>query len=194
MAETETTATDAALADAAVTEHDPAVIEQLDRAFLRLRRMTNKPAATTLPLASVGRRIDLAKIMACQAIADAVESPCGGGMPTVKDVAVALDLEHSTASRLLGEAEVEGLVVRGTDLADRRRTTLALTETGQMVVAESAVLRWRIMGDLLAGWTSQDVQTLATLLGRVTATLSKRLPQSLHEAFDRLGIEITEDH
>lgn len=194
MAETETTVTDADADADAVTEYAPAVIEQLDRAFLRIRRMMNKPAVMTLPLASVGRRIDLAKIMACQAIADAAESPCGGGMPTVKDVAVALDLEHSTASRLLGEAEVEGLVVRGTDSADRRRTTLALTETGRMVVTESAALRWRIMGDLFAGWDPGDVQTLATLLGRVTATFSPRLSQTLHEALDRLGIEIAEDH
>jgi DNA-binding MarR family transcriptional regulator len=175
------------------TAHDPAVIEQLDRAFLRLRRMVNKPGAATLPLASVGRRIDLAKVMACQAIADAAEPPCGGDVPTVKDVAVALDLEHSTASRLLGEAEVEGLVVRGTDPTDRRRTTLALTETGRMVLRESAMLRCGLIDELFAEWDPNDVETLATLLGRVTATLSTKLPTSMDEALDRLGIELTED-
>jgi len=103
-------------------------------------------------------------------------------------------LEHSTASRLLGEAEVEGLVVRGTDPIDRRRTTLELTETGRMVLRESAVLRWGLIDALFAEWDPHDVQTLATLLGRVIATLSTKLPTSMHEALDRLGIELTEDH
>lgn len=158
--------------------NDRTAIERLDRDFLRMRRMMVKPAATTLPMAATGGTVDIAKVMACMAIADATgETPPGAEPPTIKQVAAALELDHSTASRLLTEAEAEGLVLRGTDPADRRRTTVELTDTGRAVVAESAAMRHWVLDQVLADWDSADVDTLADLIERITDCWTHRLPQ-----------------
>lgn len=174
---------------AAPTPEDPA-IGDLIRAFTRLRRLMVKPAASLLPLPSTGRRVDLAKLMACQAVAEAVAGvpgSAGGAPPTVKDVALALELEHSTASRLLGEAEGEGLVVRSTDPADRRRTTVELTDLGRTVVRESTAIQVRVLGAALADWESDEIRTLAGLVQRFAGSLHKELPDILRQCHTEIG-------
>ncbi|MGV1037302.1 MAG: MarR family winged helix-turn-helix transcriptional regulator [Candidatus Nanopelagicales bacterium] len=159
-------------------ENDHAAIERLDRNFLRMRRMMVKPAATTLPMAATGDKVDIAKVMACMAIADAtIETQPDADPTTIKQVATALELDHSTASRLLTEAEAEGLVLRGTDPTDRRRTVVELTDTGRAVVAESAAMRLWVLDQVLADWNRADVDTLADLIERITDSLTHRLPE-----------------
>lgn len=162
---------------------DPAIGDLL-RAFGRLRRLMIKPATSLVPLPSTGRRVDLAKVMACQAVADAAEiasSEGAGTSPTVKDVALALGLEHSTASRLLGEAEGEGLVVRGTDPADRRRTTVTLTDLGRSVVRESVEIQSRVLGAVLEGWERAEVCVFARLIERFAGSLHAEVPDILRQ-------------
>lgn len=169
------------------TAADASCISDLLRAFTRLRRLMIRPAASLLPLPSTGRRVDLAKIMACQAVADASESPLSSGrvaQPTVKDVAAALQLEHSTASRLLGEAEGEGLLVRSTDPADRRRTTIVLTDLGRTVVRESAAIQSHVLGTALAEWEPAEIRTLARLVERFAGSLHAELPDILRQCQD----------
>ena len=171
---------ESALTGRLTSPHDDEVIGDLVRAFTALRRQMVKPATATLPLPSIGRHVDLAKILACHAVADAFESS-GGLPPTVKDIATALELEHSTASRVLGDAEAEGLVVRGTDPADRRRATLALTDLGQAVARESVEMQKAVLGRTLAGWKPGDVRTLARLIERLTESLHAELPAILQQ-------------
>ena len=158
-------------------ENDRAAIERVDRNFLRMRRMMVKPPATTLPMAATGDKIDIAKVMACMAIAEATtETEPDGQSPTITQVATALELDHSTASRLVTDAEAEGLVQRGTDPTDRRRTTVELTDTGRAAVAESAAMRHWVLSHVLAEWEGTDVDMLADLIERFTDSLTLRLP------------------
>ena len=83
------------------------------------------------------------------------------GTVTVKDVADELDLEHSTVSRLLGEMEDDGLVTRGADPADRRRTTVALTDLGRAVVADATTMTRFFTRLMLSEWPREDVEPLA---------------------------------
>lgn len=150
-----------------------ALLDGLERAFRRLRRSIVKPRYAQVPVPSSGRPLALAKVHACSAIYDL---SCSGTAVTVKDVAVALHLQHSTVSRLLGEVEAEGLLVREVDPADRRRTTVALTDTGAALVHDAAQVRRDRIRAVLEDWPATDVATLVTLLSRLAESAAARLP------------------
>ena len=64
------------------------------------------------------------------------------GDQRVVDLAEALDVERSTATRMSDRLERKGLITRERSSADRRTVTLALTEAGTDLV--SAVTRRRV--------------------------------------------------
>lgn len=163
----------------------PEVIERLDRVLLALRRLVAKPPAAMLPIPSLGHCVDFAKVMACLAIADSDRAD--GADLAVKDVATALHLEHSTVSRLLGEAEEEGLVERRADPQDRRRTAVSLTATGRSVVSDSNVLRMAVVSRVFAEWSPADLGLLVDLLERMVATVDSRMPEVVAELSGRPG-------
>ena len=149
------------------------LVDSVDKTFRRLRKATVKPPAAQLPMPCLGRPLDVAKIFACDAVADLAEL---GSPVSVKDVALALDLEHSTVSRLLGELEEDGLIIRGVDPGDRRRTTIGLTELGRAVVADATTMSRFFTRILLAEWTRDEVDELARVMTRLAATIHDRLP------------------
>jgi DNA-binding MarR family transcriptional regulator len=133
-----------------------------------------RPPAGLVPVPSLGRQLDIAKIFACDAVADL---SADGATVTVKDVAAALDLEHSTVSRLLGEVEEDGLVVRGSDPSDRRRTTIALTDLGRAVVSDATAMTRFFTRLLLSEWPREDVESLSRLMGRLAETVHSKLDE-----------------
>jgi DNA-binding MarR family transcriptional regulator len=156
-----------------LTTHLPDVlVDTLDRAFRRLRKSMLRPPAGQVPVPALGRPLDMAKIFACDAVAELAET---SRTVSVKDVAATLDLEHSTVSRLLGEVEDDGLIVRGVDAADRRRTTIELTDLGRAVVADATAMSRFFTRVLLAEWSAQDVQDLSRLISRLADTVHDRL-------------------
>ncbi len=164
-------------ADAAplqATIHDPALIERLDRALLRMRRTVVRPETNSVPIPALQHPVDLAKVMACLVISDVRGLDDPPQPVTVKDVALALGLEHSTASRLLAETEAEGLIQRGTDPADRRRTVVQLTSTGDVVVAQSSAIRAWAIDLMLAEWDPTELHSFAELVEKFTSTIDAR--------------------
>ena len=158
------------------------LVDALDRSIRRLRRVMLRPIAAQVPVPSLGRPLDVAKIFACDAVA---ELSAHQDAVTVKDVAALLDLEHSTVSRLLTEAEAEGLLVRAPDPHDRRRTTVALTDLGRDVVVDATLMTRFTTRLLLAEWSRDDVSGLQQQLGRLADTVATRLDAiqqvALHE-------------
>lgn len=149
-----------------------ALVDTLDRAFRRIRKTMIRPPAGQVPVPALGRQLDMAKVFACDAVA---ELSARGDSVSVKDVATELDLEHSTVSRLLGDVEADGLVVRGVDPADRRRTTVELTELGTAVVVDATAISRYFTRILLAEWPKEDVEQLTRLMGRLAETVQTRL-------------------
>ena len=158
------------------------LVDALDRSIRRLRRVMLRPIAAQVPVPSLGRPLDVAKIFACDAVA---ELSAHQDAVTVKDVAALLDLDHSTVSRLLTEAEAEGLLVRAPDPHDRRRTTVALTDLGRDVVVDATMMTRFTTRLLLAEWSRDDVSGLQQQLGRLADTVATRLDAiqqvALHE-------------
>ncbi len=148
------------------------LVDAVDRSFRRLRKSMIRPPAGQVPVPALGRQLDMAKIFACDAVSELLETH---ETVSVKDVASMLDLEHSTVSRLLGDVEHDGLVTRGVDPSDRRRTTVELTELGTAVVADATAISRFFTRILLSEWEREDVEQLATLMGRLAETVQRRL-------------------
>ena len=148
------------------------LVDTLDKAFRRLRKAMIRPPAGLVPVPALGRQLDIAKIFACDAVA---ELSADHDTVSVKDVALTLDLEHSTVSRLLGEVEADGLIVRGQDPVDRRRTTVELTELGTAVVSDSTAMTRFFTRLMLAEWTREDVEDLQRLMTRLAETVATKL-------------------
>jgi len=148
------------------------LVDTLDRAFRGLRKSMIRPPAGSVPVPALGRQLDMAKIFACEAVAELSETQAS---VSVKDVATLLDLEHSTVSRLLGDVEDDGLVVRGVDPVDRRRTTISLTFLGRAVVADATAMSRFFTRILLADWDRDDVEQLTRLMTALSRTVHERL-------------------
>lgn len=148
------------------------VLARLDHTLQRMRRAVVRPPGMGVPLPDLGRPIDVAKVLACEAVADLARE---GDPVTVGDVAAVLQLERSTTSRLLGECEAEGLLVRGSMPGDGRKVTLTLTECGQVAVAGSQVLRTDFLTHVAEDFTDDDLATMTDLLDRFADNLAGRI-------------------
>ena len=141
-----------------------------------MRRVVLRPPGVGIPIPGLGRPVDIAKVLACEAIHDlsAQMSPV-----TVSDVAAALQLDRSTVSRLVGECVAEGLLARVAVPTDGRRVALQVTEMGQRAIAGSAELRGNFLGHVTDRFDDHDLGSLVDLLERFAEGLSSTLPQWL---------------
>ena len=99
-------------------------------------------------------------------VLDAIEAAAErGGVTTVNGVAEALAVDQPRASRLVAGAVDAGLVRRGADPGDGRRSALTLPARGRRVLAEGHRTRRAAVEDALAGWPAEDRETFARLLG-----------------------------
>jgi len=96
------------------------------------------------------------------------------GLPTqVGDVAHALRVDMSVASRQVSQLVDDGLVERTVDSDDRRARTLRLTAAGleRADAIDKALIT--ATADLLSDWTPQDVAAAIELIVRLTATFDR---------------------
>jgi DNA-binding MarR family transcriptional regulator len=148
----------------------------LDHTLQRMRRVVLRPPGAQIPIPGLGRRVDIAKVLACEAIADLAADI---DPVTVTDVALALQLERSTVSRLVGECESEGLVMRTAVPGDGRRVGLAVTEDGLRAVAGSAELRADFLKAVTESFSDAELTTLVQHLERFADALSETFPRWL---------------
>ncbi|MFF5010932.1 MarR family winged helix-turn-helix transcriptional regulator [Streptomyces phaeochromogenes] len=91
---------------------------------------------------------------------------------TMSALAQKLRCEPSTATFLIDKLVEKGLVQRGSDAKDRRKTTVALTPTG-ISVRERQVLAM-MTGSPLAKLTPDELRTLVELLEKALAGSPKK--------------------
>ncbi len=91
----------------------------------------------------------------------------GGSRAT--DLASFLGIGKPTISRQLATLEGLGLIERSRDADDARAQVVALTPTGAQQVDRVRQLRRERVLELLSGWSDDDAELLAGLLGRFNA-------------------------
>ncbi|WP_151526699.1 MarR family winged helix-turn-helix transcriptional regulator [Serinicoccus kebangsaanensis] len=88
-----------------------------------------------------------------------------------RDLARVEGLDPSTMSRRLASLAERGLVERHPDPDDRRAQVLGLTEEGRALLAAERARRVTLITDTLSDWPEQDLDQLATLLGRLADSI-----------------------
>jgi DNA-binding MarR family transcriptional regulator len=141
-------------------------LDAIEQAMVTLRRSWSRRslqrrAATAAGTAQAGAAgVGTTEAAAFQVL-DAIEA---GGPLTVNRVADALGVDQPRASRLVARAVQDGLVRRGGDPDDGRRSVLALTPRGTRVLAEGQRARRAAVEAALTGWSDTDRETFARLL------------------------------
>jgi DNA-binding MarR family transcriptional regulator len=98
-------------------------------------------------------------------VLDAIEAAGDRGeVMTVNGVADALGVDQPRASRLVAHAVDAGLVRRGADPDDGRRSLLTLTSSGRDLLADVQRVRRAAVQSAVAGWSPEDRTTFARLL------------------------------
>jgi DNA-binding MarR family transcriptional regulator len=138
-------------------EHE---LDRIDHAVLRLRRFVTAPAS----LEHRGRRVEASTVLVVDAVRrlDSI---------TVGDVAAAVGVTHSTASRLVARAVAAGAVRRRPSSNDPRAADLSVTDAGRRLHDSARRHRFTILESLTGGWSDDDRRTFAELLDRFTTAM-----------------------
>ena len=144
-----------------VTERRGEDLAALDEALVRLRRLWTASRAHVVD--ELGQRVEMSSVLVVEACARA---QAAGAESAVGDVAAFLDVEPSTASRLVDRAARAGLVRRTASAVDARRSALVLTEAGEALRARAVAARLGWLGGVVDDWSAAEVRALALALGR----------------------------
>ena len=136
-------------------------LQVLDEALVRLRRLWTASRAHVVD--DLGRRVEMSSVLVVEACARAESDTAE---VTVGDVAAFLDVEPSTASRMVDRAATAGLVLRTASRVNGRRAALVLTDDGRALRARATAARLGWLGGVVAGWPAEDVHLLAAVLTR----------------------------
>jgi DNA-binding MarR family transcriptional regulator len=92
------------------------------------------------------------------------------------DLAKRLHVSPSTVTRMAAPLEKLGYVGREADARDARLAYVVLTDAGRQLVVDARTTLGRLADEVfLDRWTEQEVASLASLLGRLTAGQSGEL-------------------
>jgi DNA-binding MarR family transcriptional regulator len=113
-------------------------------------------------------------------IVDALSRGEPGSEVTIGELAEAIDVAHSTASRLADRAESSGTVVRRPSSRDARSVAIELTDQGRRLAHTAARFRASYLDRVTVEWTAGDKSRFAELLSRFAADVAAT-PRSDHQ-------------
>ncbi len=157
---------------------------KLDKTMLQIQRIAVRPEVLEFMDPETYSGPSMAEVMACSFIADFDET----AELSVKDIAAALGLDHSTVSRLASNLERDGLITRSKCLFDRRKTSISLTEAGKLVAENANQFRTWILSELLSDWSAEEITGLTSSLEKILEASSKKLPELIKQAHQTLQL------
>jgi DNA-binding MarR family transcriptional regulator len=111
-----------------------------------------------------------------------LERAVEAGQTTPGQLAERLDLDPAVVTRLLRQLEDSGLVTRTRSADDGRVSTVEATPEGLDAFGRVRDVIWDQVRRALAGWPTEDLATLADLLGRLVADVVKEPYRALQPA------------
>lgn len=145
-----------------------------------------------------GRPLQISNLMVVNAVAALTTTvrgrPAQDGVEcevTVGAVAERLEVDPSTASRLVGHAIDAGLVSRRPSPVDARRANLGLTGAGRRVKLVADRFRRAHLDQLMTGWSQAERAEFARLLTRFAdaAVRAPLDPDGIGRIFEEAGAE-----
>ncbi|MGP4029977.1 MarR family winged helix-turn-helix transcriptional regulator [Actinomadura sp. 3N407] len=182
---------------------DP-VLTDISVALLQLRRAWAKPdlmkrIRAQTPAETGGRPLQISNLMVVNAVAALTATgerePGPADEPscevTVGAVAERLEIDPSTASRLVGHAIDAGLLSRRPSPVDARRANLGLTEAGRRVKQVADRFRRAYFDELMSGWSARERTEFARLLTRFVdaAARAPRYADGIDKIFEEARAE-----
>jgi DNA-binding MarR family transcriptional regulator len=135
-------------------------LHELDSALLVLRRFWQRPEIRHILATRLDQTTNIEDYRTLRTIE---QSPAP---LSVGEIAHRLEIDASTGSRLIDGLVRRGFVVRQV-AADRRRTTVALSELGRTSLSTLVQARIDCLGEVSAGWPVNEIGELARLLRRL---------------------------
>jgi len=99
----------------------------------------------------------------------------GDGPLRVTALAERLGVDTPTVTRKVQQLERLGLVARDADPDDRRAFRIRLTDDGRSVLERLQAAKREWLEHLLVGWSREDLDSFATLLGRFAERLHQHM-------------------
>lgn len=143
-------------------------LDDLDGALGEVRRFWQHAGLQRRFFAELGEVVELSTLRTLRAIETMPD-----GEVCVGDVAGALAVDASTASRLVDQTVHAGYVTRGTSQRDRRRIVLGLSTSGTELLSRAAEVRRTLLAEMTAGWSEDEIATLGDLLCRLRDGLDR---------------------
>lgn len=106
-------------------------------------------------------------------LADALEVVTLMGPSRMRDLAEALRVDPSTATRTVDRLEDRGLVERVPDADDARVVVVAATPDGERLRAQVRDQARVALGSILSEFTADEAETLAALMTRLVAAVDR---------------------
>jgi len=95
------------------------------------------------------------------------------GTAQVSDIAEAMHVDLSVASRQVSQLVADGYVERAVDEQDRRVRTLRLTGAGLGLAEQIDATMERFLHDELSGWSPDDLLRAAAVIERISAAIAR---------------------
>jgi DNA-binding MarR family transcriptional regulator len=159
-------------------ERPESVLTEIEGALFHIRRVWAKPEIMRKlrEQGPSGRPVQTSSLLVVHAVAGlnrpAHHPPSTDATAqadvTVGAVAERLEIDPSTASRLVGHAIDAGFVARHPSPTDARRVNLQLTDSGRRLKAVADRFRRAYLAELLSDWTDAERAEFARLLTRFT--------------------------
>lgn len=144
-------------------------LDRVDRALVGLRHLWSGPL--TLNNSTMGT-LDMSTVW----IVDALSRADPQDEVTIGELAVAIDVAHSTASRLAARAQASGAVTRRPSTRDARRIAVELTDLGRRLAETARTFRDHYLDRVMAAWNPADRRSFADLMTRFAADVAATAP------------------
>jgi DNA-binding MarR family transcriptional regulator len=138
---------------------DPARLDALDDVLGAVRRVLQRPEYRRRLLAATDGSVDLGSLRTLRVV-----ERRAAAAPSVGDVADALGVDPSTASRTVDRCVCAGLLARTPSDTDRRRTQLTLTDRGRETLDQVTTARRQLLAEVAGDWDVTDLDRLTALL------------------------------
>jgi DNA-binding MarR family transcriptional regulator len=147
-----------------------AASERILTSLSTIARATNQVRLHERLLASAGVRLDRAGATLLTKLALSDRQAL-----RVTELAERLGVDPPTVTRKVQQLERLGFVLRTEDPADGRAHRIALTASGRRSLKRLTAARREWLSGLLGGWSDQEREQFAVLLGRFTESLHEEL-------------------
>ena len=147
--------------------HNDYDITTFHGALLDIIGVMNQPARDEQLLQAAG--VQLEQLLFPLLVAIGRRGPIG-----VVELADNLGRDNTTVSRQVKKLEAQGLAHKPPNANDRRISEVTLSEQGQAIFAQIARARQKLMNQVLANWSPDEVQALFTLTRKYADSLQQQ--------------------